>query len=898
MSCERDLDDIVTEFLLNTCRLCPPPSKCAIRAAALCADQAGMQPNRDADSGYLPLTTGSVAEFYIEPMLSCIGDIDLMVYWNAALAIPRGHPPPTQLPAEFHNYVRVLEIIDSHLPGYVHLELRYLLTECSDDGNYNSVEYDRGHYLGNHYENGRYDAHGPALCFPMGDTGMTFDQVYCIRCLLWPPQAADWPTRHRNYSWPDSATLDRVVNNGCDVVAVAHRHCRQHKWLGRYQHRLSFSRAEIVLINSWVPVQQIVYHMLRYFIETERLTDCANNSGAGTLSNYHIKTLMLWACELKSRSWWTENLNLVRICVQLLHIFAEWLTEARCQHYLVNNCNLIDKSFNVTNIGERLMSIDKAWLSTWFVDNYIRKCSQLTPHYISLLFDDISTSIKLQTAVSAVVAWRLNNYQLNLWKRFCEIETAITEFVCCFPLTVRSCFCWMTQLHKTESHHIVFFTAVVFLHVAYRSLRHGLSDDLMDILATVLRRQFTSTQRRPNNFTSVLKLNIVAKLMKAVANKSLSTMSLIEIELSKAYLYRALRCKDSESDYIYCLANVYLAVLYYTTGQYQTAIDHCTLVTRSQDHSQCSSHVVQGEILPKINDDVDIVLGLAVFYQHVRTAALNQKNDVQHVIVFTTELFAYYLHIKCMLVTKCHHLMQSTSEFRRYGICVGGTQQLFVGDVLLFLSVTRLLRYPHKPQHSPTNANKRNTSYLVDLLQKSAVEHLTAYRQDEVQDFGAVGLVTIVTTDFEAMYAYKRGDYQRCLQLSTQNVHMLLFAVEMHSVPALSEFIQLLDDDIVSLTALTLIVDPECRKCSRYVSISPLTLSLYLLIQCQLKLHHPLTSLAQTLECIKVAERRHTTDSTINLLVLKFSERKALLSLREMQSFSCLIVATLLQLCC
>jgi len=80
--------------------------------------------------------------------------------------------------------------------------------------------------------------------------------------------------------------------------------------------------------------------------------------------------------------------------------------------------------------------------------------------------------------------------------------------------------------------------------------------------------------------------------MIVIANSSRSTVQLIEIELSKAYLHRALRCKDSDSDSIYCLANVYLAVLYYVSGQYQTAIDHCTLVTRSQDHSQCSSHVV------------------------------------------------------------------------------------------------------------------------------------------------------------------------------------------------------------------------------------------------------------------------------------------------------------------
>jgi len=213
-----------------------------------------------------------------------------------------------------------MQIIDSHLPGYVYLQSRYLLTQCSDDGNYKAIEYDwRARLSNKSYRGYKKNVHGPAVFTnPSQTAGLTLDTVRCVRYLLWPSQAQDWPTRHRNYGWPDSATLDRVVSNGCDVVGVAHRQCRQHEVMGRLQHRLSFSRAEIVLINSWMPVQQIVYHMLRYFIKSERLTDCADNSGTGTLSNYHIKTLMLWACELKPRSWWTENLNLIRICVELL----------------------------------------------------------------------------------------------------------------------------------------------------------------------------------------------------------------------------------------------------------------------------------------------------------------------------------------------------------------------------------------------------------------------------------------------------------------------------------------------------------------------------------------------------------------------------------------------------
>jgi len=213
----------------------------------------------------------------------------------------------------------------------------------------------------------------------------------------------------------------------------------------------------------------------------------------------------------------------------------------------------------------------------------------------------------------------------------------------------------------------------------------------MDILAAII-APFVGPRRYSNQRSSSLSLSKAAKLMKVVANNSRSTVQLIELELSKAYLYRALRCKDSDSDSIYCLANVYLAVLYYTTGQYQTAIDHCTLVTRSQDHSQCSLHVVQGELLPKIDDDIDVVLGLAVFYQHVRTTALNQQ-QTQHVTVFTSELFAHYLHIKCLSVIKCQQFsdaaqcQSSTFLVQSHVKYISEMQPLYAADVLLWKSV-------------------------------------------------------------------------------------------------------------------------------------------------------------------------------------------------------------------
>jgi len=291
---------------------------------------------------------------------------------------------------------------------------------------------------------------------------------------------------------------------------------------------------------------------------------------------------MLWQCERKSRIWWTDDLSLVRICVELLHELAHWLNEARCPHYFVNNCNLVDESDNLEIIESRLISTSKSQLSSWFVNNYIRKCSQLCPLSVSRLFLDASTTMKLQNAVTAILDCRQNSTMIEMWEAHQYAANNITFTVSNFTLTVWSLHCWLDKLRNIAADLPVFFSSVAFLHVACETTRNGLNDELMDVLA-VLIGQSTGLQRYPIGRNSVLFLSKAASVMKVVddRHKSRRTVQMVAIELCKAYLHRALKCEDSESDSIYCLANVYLAVLYYTTGQYQTAIDHSTLVMRS-----------------------------------------------------------------------------------------------------------------------------------------------------------------------------------------------------------------------------------------------------------------------------------------------------------------------------
>ena len=96
----RVVEETVTYFLLSTWRLLPQHSELAVKAALGYVRAATQRVDEDNAASDIPLITGSVAEFYIEPMLPHVGDIDVMFHWSTELAIPQGHPPPTQLPAD------------------------------------------------------------------------------------------------------------------------------------------------------------------------------------------------------------------------------------------------------------------------------------------------------------------------------------------------------------------------------------------------------------------------------------------------------------------------------------------------------------------------------------------------------------------------------------------------------------------------------------------------------------------------------------------------------------------------------------------------------------------------------------------------------------------------------
>ena len=236
----------------------------------------------------------------------------------------------------------------------------------------------------------------------------------------------------------------------------------------------------------------------------------------------------------------------------------------------------------------------------------------------------------------------------------------------------------------------------------------------------------------------------------------------------------------------------------------------------------------------------------------------------------------------CLSVTECPQLAPKI-EIHRCQQFFSKSNEMFITDVSALKSVhgTKCAFHLRElmfggDEAKPATSGHLDTQELVKLLQQSAVERLTTFRQLQAQKFGSE--FTIVTTDFEALYAYKCGEYHRCLQLSKDNVRTLSSShCQSSDIYVFPELMQLMDDDTVSLTGLMLIANPACRELCEH-TVKQLSLSLYLMTRCQIKLRHSMTSLTQTLDYIEVTRHKPGIQKcTLDQLLLKLAERKILL---------------------
>ena len=956
MADEEALHRCVTKFMIDTCRYSTSEYATDVRLFHFLPLVIDSQLRDDAEL----FISGSSAEICIKPMLSCIGDIDVMIAPNEIIAIPHGRMPPSALPSHYQRDITVLfEIIDSHQPGFVFLRPSYVLrktnngrylTEKIEIGNNVAVLFPRccsekyfdasekveneedeeallrtlrlflmHNYIENHFQRNLIQEiqnmslvqslmtpecclHGPALnamvsrnIFELYKPThsklllLNIDSVPCIRCLVWPPEANNWPTRNRDHGWPDQMTINVIVSSGCDLVGAVHPSCRQDEWMSKYQWRLSFSRAEVILLNSWTPIQQIVYHMLRFVLKRELLTEDPN---LPKLCNYHIKTLTLCECEQKPQSWWSAESSLIKLCSSLLHKLSDWVSFKHCQQYFISNCNLLDHFVddddclmicnNLTHLA------DESALLSWFIENYIRKCAHSCPPEVSILFEDnCSCSDKLERMIDAIVDSNLQSLPHELYTEHFKPEAAIMPI-----MAIVYIYRWdatkiptlMKELQSFDPRLRDYFVALISLRVAYTISIHSLTEDLETLWTLFDPCNYSTTVHDMD--TGGFEVGGILFIRKAIKLALLcsidsNALEMLYNEMSKAYLHHSFTYGHEST---YCVVHVLLAALYYKSGHYQAAIDHCKQVLNKTACEQYGLRCIGAEYLPPIDENVDTVTGLILFYQHIQQKALNHDVGLHYQQSckpdFTTELLAYYLLSQCPNVANSKR--NKLTEYQQHLL---KSKRAFLCDVLLLkkmnLQLDEWFEIPagNSGTDSANNAScSMDTSLLITTLELVALEKLIVYRQLMVRDLHSEQFP--VLNEFEALYAYKCGLFEECLEMCRNHVNMLLPAGCSRNqlyMTAYPEFMSMFDGELVSLFGIMRLLHPTLFlflvQFPEYESISVLTLSLYLMVQCQKKLRKE--SLHESLQLFRFVHdnvfRAENKEHSLDRLILKLT---------------------------
>src|SRR6218665_1013451 len=372
-------EELASAFIISTCQL-------TTKSSHVYSDH---MHNLAASNKPVPkeysVICGSYAEFYIRPLIGCIDDIDFLIAKVDELVVSGEFPV---LPRDLSGLASTIkcfkiEQYDSY-PGFVRLRL---LGEMNYNWKFKKYEYNNTavteRYVkpdldiiraGMPLERSTMPSiiSGPAIkqTTELHSEGLLgFDFVRSVWCPQWPKEATGFINRTSNNGWPKIDTIKNVVQNGCHIVYIQHRSCRNDK----LQWRFSFSFAEVILLQSWTQIQQIVYHLLRFLAKRELIhKDCRKEDEV--LCTYHLKTLMLWTCEEMSPEWWKSS-SLIGICCELLKKLSRWFKRRYCPNYFIPEANLFyePSNFIIFDWTEQRLNefCSSEILCHWFVENYI-----------------------------------------------------------------------------------------------------------------------------------------------------------------------------------------------------------------------------------------------------------------------------------------------------------------------------------------------------------------------------------------------------------------------------------------------------------------------------------------------------------------------------------------------
>ena len=194
------------------------------------------------------------------------------------------------------------------------------------------------------------------------------DFVFALKYRSWPHQANEWLTRQRENKWPSEKQVKVIESLGCLVVPVA---SHQNTLVRDYEWRLSFSRAELKLVETFTESIKLGYAILKALIKY-----AMKQKGLTLFDSYHLKTSLLWFIE-KFGLEKVKHCNIENIMRDLLEFLVEFYRNHCLPNYFVRDNNMIDhkKHEEIKECENVLINIRKNFLSS--VINYIDTCHKL-----------------------------------------------------------------------------------------------------------------------------------------------------------------------------------------------------------------------------------------------------------------------------------------------------------------------------------------------------------------------------------------------------------------------------------------------------------------------------------------------------------------------------------------
>src|SRR6218665_1892739 len=663
------MDDSVSALIVGTCRIFPKFDTNVFESMHLLNF-------KELETCRYIIVCGSCAEFFIQPLQRCFDDIDYLVVASDCLVFTNEKPI---LPYAVRHIAEPIEclLMEPYLdyPAFVRLRI---LGEVSYDWEQKTFEFTEAsireiietndeNYSNDEDNNEEWYVSvnvGPAIRFwASNKDSETVDMVYSMGCPMWPNQARHWPIRKRKYGWPTTAIIQEVVQNGCHVVPAKHPACRS----DMYQWRLSFSVAEIILLQSWTTVQQIVYHMLKFFAKRELTKiDCPKEDMV--LCTYHLKTLMLWSCEEVSPEWWNSS-SVVQLCCSLLRKLEKWLKETTCRNYFIADANLFHKYFNKKIVNETTIKLvyysNSDILSLWFLEHYMQprfpgmfnaNCTHdgIGCEYLLAIREVMKASNPI--FIDIYFSTRFLFVAVSLRESCREVSVCVFKYSLRFVIPLGDNMSYFLPAADYESCYWFFASMLLMLNAASllecKELDYG-SDIFLEVIRQVLTKstRFRSKYHilpKPLNTGSNLSQLYFLEALDLMENLTGSKDDLefhVVSEISKGLIMKALDRENYKRNVITRSSFAYLAALHFATSEYRIVLDLCSRVVMNEKFEKEETEALNAGCLSYI-EDIAVIIGFYLIYRKTMDASLHYtKRQFFLDLRLTPQVFVHYLAI-------------------------------------------------------------------------------------------------------------------------------------------------------------------------------------------------------------------------------------------------------------